>query len=158
MMLMKSNITKNYLIQTKQLFGNQFIRKDFKKTIFATLQGDDKSKFLFIKNLNQINSFEEKEQNLLNKIVNALNLDSKKILLLNINKSNQGLPLSDYFENLNPIYIIIFGKKINNVIKKEMFKNSKFVITYSIKEMINDSSLKKNVWEDLKQINNINNE
>ena len=107
--------------------------------------------------MNQINSFEEKEQNLLNKIVNALNLD-KKILLLNINKSNQGLPLSDYFENLNPIYIIIFGKKINNVIKKEMFKNSKFVITYSIKEMINDSSLKKNVWEDLKQINNINNE
>lgn len=155
---MKNNITKNYLIQTKQLFGNQFIRKVVKKTLFATSHGDDKSKFLFIKNLNQIKSFEEKEQNLLNKIVRALNLDNKKILLLNINKSNQGLPLSDYFENLNPMCIIVFGKTINNLIKKEMFENSKFVITYSIKEMINDSSLKKNVWEDLKQINNINNE
>ena len=155
---MKNNITKNYLIQTKQLFGNQFIRKVVKKTLFATSHGDDKSKFLFIKNLNQIKNFEEKEQNLLNKIVRALNLDNKKILLLNINKSNQGLPLSDYFENLNPMCIIVFGKTINNLIKKEMFENSKFVITYSIKEMINDSSLKKNVWEDLKQINNINNE
>ena len=155
---MINNITKNYLIQTKQLFGNQFIRKNVRKTTFATFRGDDKSKFLFIKNLNEIKNFEEKEQKLLNRIVSALNLETKKILLLNLNKSKQGLPLADYFENINPMYIVIFGKNINNIIKKEMFENSKFFITYSIQEMINDSTLKKNVWEDLKQINNINNE
>ena len=155
---MKNNLTKNYLIQTKQLFGNQFIRKDIKKTTFATSQGDNKSKFLFIKYLNEIKNIEETELNLLNKIVQALNLDNKDILLLNLNNSKQGISLYDHLDNLNPMYVIIFGKKINSIIKKEMFENSKFVITYSIKEMINDSSLKKNVWEDLKQFNNINNE
>ena len=76
---MINNITKNYLIQTKQLFGNQFIRKNVRKTTFATFRGDDKSKFLFIKNLNEIKNFEEKEQKLLNRIVSALNLETKKI-------------------------------------------------------------------------------
>ena len=157
MMQMKNNLTRNYLIQTKQLFGNEFIRKDVIETKFATSYGDDQSKFLFIKNFNEIKNFEEKEFKLLNKIVLALNLEIKNIFLLNLNNSKECIPLTDYFEKLNPMYIIIFGKTINTLIKKEMFENSKFVITYSIEEMINDSSLKKNVWEDLKLINNINN-
>ena len=96
---MKNNLTKNYLIQTKQLFGNQFIIKDAKKTIFATSQGDNKSKFLFIKYLNEIKNIEETELNLLNKIVQALNLDNKDILLLNLNNSKQGISLYNHLDN-----------------------------------------------------------
>ena len=152
MMRMKNNLVKNYLCQTQQLYGDKLILKSKIINSFGTIKGPKKSQYVFIKSLSSDNSFEKKEIELLKKILKALKLTFKDIIFINVKKSFKGMLTSDDLKNLDFNHCILFGYDLGNIFKKENFENKNLVLTYSIKEIIDDSSLKKKLWDDIKFI------
>ena len=172
MILVKNNL-KQYFIQQKQLFGDRFFikRKELKIDFFfyyRIILGSKQSKIIFLKEFSPNNKFIDEESKLLNKILKALNLSNDEISVLEVSDKKQSdfTSFNSFYKSINPSSIIVLGLKTAQIIfksddnfynlknKYNKYKKTNLIITYSLKDIMNDLSLKKHVWGDIKIIGN----
>ena len=79
---MINNYLKNYLIQTKQLFGNNLILANNEPNFPIIEKGNSNSKILFINEFIDNDTLYKKEKTLFSKILKALNLSDDNIFLM----------------------------------------------------------------------------
>ena len=148
---MINNYLKNYLIQTRQLFGNNLIISNNKPSFSIIEEGNSNSKILFIKEFLDDDILYKKEKMLFSKILKALNLSYDKIFLMS-HSENAKNDFKCSFEKLKPLVIVIFGSHISDFFLDNNYKGIKIISTYSLIDILNDSRYKKYVWNDLKPI------
>ena len=158
---MINNDFQNYLIQTKELFGDLlFLDEESVKDFIQ--YGDSNSKTVFIKKA----SSDSKEKVIFQNMLKALKLSMSQILVIDlINpgklKSNK---INNFLKKSQSNTIIILGLDIAQVIleikhdldtlrmKNHTVYNKKVIPTYSLKDMVSEPHFKKYVWSDLKVI------
>ena len=169
---MKNNL-KQYFIQQKQLFGDRFFikRKELKLDYFfyyRIVSGSKNAKIIFLKEFLPNNKFMDEESELLNKILKALNLSKEEISVLEVSDKKQSdfTSFDSFHKLINLSSIIVLGLKAAQIIfksddnfynlknKYNKYKKANLIITYSLKDIMNDLSLKKYVWDDIKIIGN----
>jgi hypothetical protein len=167
------NSLKQYFIQQKQLFGNRFFikRKELKLDSFfyyRIVLGSENAKIIFLKEFLPNNKFMDKESELLNKILTALNLSKEEISVLEVSDKKQSdfTSFDSFHKLINLSSIIVLGLKSAQIFfksddnfynlknKYNKYKKANLIITYSLKDIMNDLSLKKHVWDDIKIIGN----
>ena len=148
---MINNYLKNYLVQTKQLFGNKLILSNNETNFPVIEEGNPDSKILFIKEFLDDDILYKKEKVLFSKILKALNLSYDKIFLMShsVNAKND---FKSSFRKLKPLVIVTFGSHISNFFSNNNYKGIKIISTYSLIDILNDSRYKKYVWTKLKPI------
>jgi hypothetical protein len=168
----KNNL-KQYFIQQKQLFGDRFFikRKELKLDYFfyyRIVSGSKNAKIIFLKEFLPNNKFMDEESELLNKILKALNLSKEEISVLEVSDKKQSdfTSFDSFHKLINLSSIIVLGLKAAQIIfksddnfynlknKYNKYKKANLIITYSLKDIMNDLSLKKYVWDDIKIIGN----
>jgi hypothetical protein len=167
------NSLKQYFIQQKQLFGNQFFikRKELKLDSFLYCRivlGSKNAKIIFLKEFLPNNKYMNEESELLKKILNALNLSKEEISVLELSDKKQSnfTSFDSFHKLINLSSIIVLGLKAAQIVfksddnfynlknKYSKYKKANLIITYSLKDIMNDLSLKKHVWDDIKIIGN----
>lgn len=148
---MINNYLKNYLIQTKQLFGNNLILANNEPNFPIIEKGNSNSKILFINEFIDNDILYKKEKTLFSKILKALNLSDDNIFLMSYSENAKN-EFKYSFEKLKPLVIVIFGSHISNFFSNNNYKGIKIISTYSLIDILNDSRYKKYVWNDLKPI------
>ena len=167
------NSLKQYFIQQKQLFGDRFFikRKELKLDYFfyyRIVSGSKNAKIIFLKEFLPNNKFMDEESELLNKILKALNLSKEEISVLEVSDKKQSdfTSFDSFHKLINLSSIIVLGLKAAQIIfksddnfynlknKYNKYKKANLIITYSLKDIMNDLSLKKYVWDDIKIIGN----
>ena len=148
---MLNNDLKNYLIQTQQLFGDNLTLYN-KNDFFVIEEGNSNSKIVFIKESLNNNSIIKEEKILFSNILKALKLSYDDIFLISISNDKKNIKFSDSFNKLYPLVIVTFGLSISKIFLNNRYKGINVISTYSLMDIINDLSLKKHVWKDLKPI------
>tara|TARA_B100000029_G_C17482067_1_gene925903 strand:- start:182 stop:643 length:462 start_codon:yes stop_codon:yes gene_type:complete len=148
---MLNNDLKNYLIQTQQLFGDNLTLYN-KNDFFVIEEGNSNSKIVFIKESLNNNSIIKEEKILFSNILKALKLSYDDIFLISISNDKKNIKFSDSFNKLSPLVIVTFGLSISKIFLNNRYKGINVISTYSLMDIINDLSLKKHVWKDLKPI------
>ena len=148
---MINNYLKNYLIQTKQLFGNNLILSNNEPNFYVLEEGNPDSKILFIKEFLDDDILYKKEKVLFSKILKALNLSYDNIFLMSHSENSKN-DFKYSFEKLKPLVIVTFGSHISNFFSNNNYKGIKIISTYSLIDILNDSRYKKYVWTKLKPI------
>ena len=148
---MKNNLLKNYLIQTQQLFGNNLILSTNETNFPIIEEGNPNSKILFIKEFVDDEILYKKEKKLFSKILKALNLSYDKIFLMSHLKDAKN-NFSNSFKRIKPLVIVILGSSISEFFCSNNYKGIKIISTYSLIDILNNSTYKKYVWNDLKPI------
>ena len=158
---MNNYLVHRYFKQYQELFGNTvYTNKKIKESF--NVSGMIDSNFVFIKDY-----FTDKnEMDIFNKILKAINMLPEKILVIdclgvNYKKDNS---LISFLKKLSLKNIIIFGEEISQYILKtdedmqemrrnnNIFNKTNVIPTYSIKDIIINSDLKKRLWNDIKVI------
>ena len=158
---MNNHLVHRYFKQYQELFGNTVYKNKKIKASFNVFGMID-SNFVFIKDY----STDKNEMEIFNKILKAINMLPEKILAIdclgvNYKKDNS---LISFLEKLSLKKIIIFGEEISQYILKtdedmqemrrnnNIFNKTNVIPTYSIKNIIINSDLKKRLWNDIKVI------
>ena len=160
---MNNHLVQRYFKQYQELYGNTIYTNDIKKASFNVL-GSTNSKYVFIKKF----SNDKNEINIFYKIINALNMTEDNILVIDcigIECQNNDKLIS-YLNKLTLNNIIIMGQELSqNILKtkdnikklseKNNFLNKiKVIPTYSLKDIISNTDLKRSLWNDIKFLRN----
>jgi len=158
---MNNHLVQRYFKQYQELFGNIVYTKKKIKTSF-NVSGVKDSNFVFIKD----RSTNKNEIDIFNKILKAINMLPKKILVIDCLGAHykKDDSLISFLKKLSLKEIIIFGEEISQYIlktdediqrmrnKKNIFNKTNVIPTYSIKDILINADLKKRLWNDIKVI------
>ena len=160
---MNNHLVQRYFKQYQELYGNTIYINDIKKASF-NIFGSTNSRYVFIKKF----SNDKNEINTFYKILNALNMSEDNTLVIDCIgiEHQKNDKLISYLNKLTLNNIIIMGKELSqNILKtkdnikqmseKDNFLNkTKVIPTYSLKDVISNTDLKRSLWNDIKFLRN----